>query len=75
MTKQEALNYINNLNDDVDIDVKVNNDEYILSSDVEKLGVSRQLLYYWTKQNYVKVVSRGKQNRYSKLDILRMKKN
>lgn len=47
--------------------------EFITSKEVESLGISRQLLHYWTKQSYVKVRAKGKQKVYSKSDILRLR--
>ena len=45
----------------------------ISSGECEKLGISRQLLKYWVKQNYIRTVPHGKQKRYIKEDILKMK--
>lgn len=78
MTKEELVRYLDQIPDTAEIHLTVtekqNYNEFINSSLVEELGVSKQLLHYWVKQGYVRTVARGKQYRYSKADILKMKK-
>jgi hypothetical protein len=72
MTKQEALEYINSLSEDSNIEITIVN-RIITSGQVEKLGISRQLLRYWVSQGYVRTVPHGKQKRYLLDDIERLK--
>lgn len=68
MTKQEAINYIASLPDDSDLEVRIIN-RFISSGDVEKLGISRQLLRYWVSTGKVRTESCGKQKKYLLDDI------
>lgn len=73
MTKQEAISYINTLSDNVDLDVTIIN-QTITSGEVEKLGISRQLLKYYVSIGKVRTVACGKQSRYVLDDIKKLKK-
>ena len=50
----------------------INDNTTISSSQVEQLGISRQLLRYYVKNGYIRTVPHGKQKRYLKEDIERM---
>jgi hypothetical protein len=73
MTKQEAINYINSLADDVDLDVTILTNT-ISSTEIEKLGISRQLLKYYTDIGKIRTIACGKQKRYVLDDIKKLKK-
>ena len=73
MTKQEAINYINTLSEDRNIEV-VLMDEVISSKQVEQMGVSRQLLKYHVRLGHVRTVPYGKQKRYLLEDIKKLTK-
>ena len=73
MTKQEAINYINTLSEDRNIEV-VLMDEVISSKQVEQMGISRQLLKYHVKLGHVRTVPYGKQKRYLLEDIKKLTK-
>lgn len=68
MNKQEALNYINSLSDDSNIEITVM-DRIISSGEIEKLGISRQLLRYYVSIGKVRTVPHGKQKKYLLDDI------
>lgn len=68
MTKQEAINYINILEEDVELEVSITN-RVASSGEVEKLGISRQLLRYWVATGKVRTVPYGKQKKYLLDDI------
>lgn len=68
MTKQEAINYIASLPDDSDLEVRITN-KFISSGEVEKLGISRQLLRYWVATGKVRTEACGKQKKYLLDDI------
>lgn len=71
MTKQDAIKYISSLPENSNISVMVN--DYLTSGEVEILGISRQLLHYWVRQGYVRTEEKGKQKRYLKEDIIKMR--
>jgi hypothetical protein len=73
MTKQEAINYINSLADDVDLDVTILTNT-ISSTEIEKLGISRQLLKYYTDTGKIRTIACGKQKRYILDDIKKLRK-
>ena len=73
MTKQEAINYINTLSEDRNIEV-VLMDEVISSKQVEQMGISRQLLKYHVQLGHVRTVPYGKQKRYLLEDIKKLAK-
>lgn len=68
MNKQEALNYINSLPEDSNIEVTVM-DRIISSGEIEKMGISRQLLRYYVSTGKVRTVPCGKQKKYLVDDI------
>lgn len=71
MNKQEALNYINTLPDNSNIEVTVM-DRIISSGEVEKLGISRQLLRYYVSTGKVRTAPHGKQKKYLVDDIIKV---
>lgn len=73
MNKQEAINYINTLSDDVDLDITILT-ETISSTEIEELGISRQLLKYYTDIGKIRTIACGKQKRYVLDDIKKLKK-
>ena len=72
MTKQEALKYIQNLPENSNIEITIT-DRVVTSGQIEKMGISRQLLRYWVNQGYVRTMPHGKQKRYLLDDIERLK--
>ena len=73
MTKQEAINYINTLPEDKNIEINLM-DEVISSKQVEQIGISRQLLKYHVQLGHVRTVPYGKQKRYLLEDIKKLAK-
>lgn len=73
MNKQEALEYINSLPDTSNIEVTVIN-RIISSGEIEKLGISRQLLRYYVSTGKVRTVPYGKQKKYLVDDIIKLVK-
>ena len=72
MTKQEAINYLNTLTEDVELEVTITN-RIVSSGEVEKLGISRQLLRYWVSTGKVRTVPYGKQKKYLLDDINKLR--
>lgn len=70
MNKQEAINYINTLSEDVDLDVTILT-KTISSTEIEQLGISRQLLKYYVDKGKVRTVPNGKQKKYLFDDIMK----
>ena len=70
MNKQEAINYINSLSEDVDLEVTILT-KTISSTEIEQLGISRQLLKYYTDTGKVRTVPHGKQKKYLYDDIMK----
>lgn len=70
MNKQEALNYINSLPEDSNIEITVM-DRTISSGEVEKLGISRQLLRYYVSTGKIRTVPHGKQKKYLVDDVIK----
>lgn len=73
MTKQEAIDYINTLPEDRNIEISLI-DEVISSKQVEQMGISRQLLKYHVKLGHVRTVPYGKQKRYMLEDVEKLAK-
>ncbi len=76
MNKQEALNFINNLPDNSEINVSIiTNPPYVTSGYIiNTFNISRQVLSYWYRQGYVKTIDCGKQKRYLLEDIKKLVK-
>ena len=74
MTKQEALEYINNLSEDSNIEITVT-DRIVSSGEIEKMGISRQLLRYYVSIGKVRAVPYGKQKKYLLDDINKLREN
>ena len=72
MNKQEALNYINSLPDNSNIEITVL-DRIVSSGEVEKMGISRQLLRYYVSTGQVRTVPYGKQKKYLLDDVNKLK--
>ena len=73
MTKQEAINYINSLTEDVDLKVIINNTNSLKASEVMALlGISRPTLCHYVKKGLITIDSNytGKQYRYNKDSVL-----
>lgn len=73
MTKQEAINYINSLTEDVDLEVIINNTNSLKASEVMALlGISRPTLCHYVKKGLITIDSNytGKQYRYNKESVL-----
>ena len=68
MNKQEALSYINTLDENVELDITIIN-RLVTSGQIEKMGISRQLLRYYVSTGQVRTVPYGKQNKYLLDDI------
>ena len=73
MTKQEAIDYINTLPEDRNIEISLI-DEVISSKQVERMGISRQLLKYHVSLGHVRTVPYGKQKRYMLEDVKKLVK-
>ena len=73
MTKQEAIDYINTLPEDRNIEISLI-DEVISSKQVERMGISRQLLKYHVSLGHVRTVPYGKQRRYMLEDVKKLVK-
>ena len=73
MTKSEALEYINGLPEESNIEITVM-DKIVSSGEIEKMGISRQLLKYHVKLGHVRTVPYGKQKRYLLEDIKKLAK-
>ena len=71
MTKQEALKFLETLPDDLDISVTTS-EHYVSCSEVERLGVSRQLLGYHVKLGSIKTKQVGRYKKYLLNDILKI---
>jgi hypothetical protein len=74
MTKKEALEYINNLPEDSNIEITVT-DRIVSSGEIEKMGISRQLLRYYVSIGKVRTVPYGKQKKYLLDDINKLREN
>lgn len=73
MTKQEAINYINSLTEDVDLKVIINDTNSLKASEVMALlGISRPTLCHYVKKGLITIDSNytGKQYRYNKDSVL-----
>ena len=73
MTAKEAKQYLAILPDDTEVELHIIENKTISSGEVEKLGISRQLLRYHVSTGQVRTVPHGKQKRYLLEDILRIK--
>ena len=73
MTKSEALEYINGLPEESNIEITVM-DKIVSSGEIEKMGISRQLLKYHVQLGHVRTVPYGKQKRYLLEDIKKLAK-
>ncbi len=73
MNKQEAINFINSLDNRVNITVTVD-DKTLTSGQIEELGISRQLLRYYVKNKYVTAIPSGRQKVYLASDIYKVLK-
>lgn len=72
MNKEEAIKFIEQLPDDVDI-IITTSERYISCSEVEKLGVSRQLLGYHVKLGNIRVQqTSGPYKKYLLEDVLKL---
>lgn len=72
MTKSEALEYINSLPENSNIEITVTN-KVVTSGQLEKMGVSRQLLRYYVTNGYIRTIPHGKQKRYLLDDVLKVR--
>lgn len=73
MTKQEAINYINSLTEDVDLKVIINNTNSLKASEVMALlEISRPTLCHYVKKGLITIDSNytGKQYRYNKDSVM-----
>ena len=76
MNKKDALDLLNNLPDNAEVNLTVvSNSPYVTSGYIiNTFNVSRQVLSYWSRQGYVKTIDRGKQKRYLLEDIKKLVK-
>ena len=72
MTVKEAKEYLKTLSDDTEIEIHIVENKLISSGEVEKLGMSRQLLRYHVNSGRVRTVPYGKQKRYLLDDVLKI---
>lgn len=73
MTKQEAINFITSLPDDIDVSVIVNPVGSLKAAEVMALlGISRPTLCHYVKKGLITIDSNytGKQYRYNKDSVL-----
>jgi hypothetical protein len=73
MTKQEAINYINSLTEDVELKVIIQDNGSLKASEVMALlGISRVTLCHYVKKGLITVDSNytGKQYRYNKDSVM-----
>ena len=73
MTKQEAINYINSLPEDSEVNVVVNPVDSLKAAEVMALlNISRPTLCHYVKKGLITVDSNytGKQYRYNKDSVL-----
>ena len=73
MTKQEAIDYINTLPEESNIEITVM-DKIVSSGEIEQMGFSTQLLKYHVKLGRVRTVPYGKQKRYLLEDVEKLVK-
>ena len=77
MTKQEAIEYINSLSDDLDLQVVVQNSGSLKAAEVmNMLDISRPTLCHYVKKGLITIDSNytGKQYRYNKESVLALLK-
>ena len=77
MNKQEAINYINSLSDDVNLNVTINTPDSLKANEVmELLDISRVTLCHYVKRGLIKIDTNytGKQYRYNKDSVLALLK-
>ena len=73
MNKEEAIKIINMLPNDTDIMITTG-PKYVSCSQVEALGVSRQLLGYHVKLGNIRIKKEpGRYNKYLLEDVLRLR--
>jgi hypothetical protein len=73
MTKQEAINYINSLTEDVELKVIIQDNGSLKASEVMALlGISRVTLCHYVKKGLITIDSNytGKQYRYNKDSVM-----
>ena len=73
MTKQEAIEYISSLSDDLDLQVVVQNSGSLKASEVMALlNISRPTLCHYVKRGLITIDTNytGKQYRYNKDSVL-----
>ena len=77
MNKQEAINDINSLSDDVNLNVTINTPDSLKANEVmELLDISRVTLCHYVKRGLIKIDTNytGKQYRYNKDSVLALLK-
>lgn len=73
MNKQEAINYINSLSDDVNLNITINTTGSLKAKEVMTLlDISRPTLCHYVKRGLITVDTNytGKQYRYNKDSVL-----
>jgi hypothetical protein len=73
MTKQEAINYINSLTEDVELKVIIQDNGSLKASEVmSMLNISRVTLCHYVKRGLITIDSNytGKQYRYNKDSVM-----
>ena len=77
MNKQEAINYINSLSDDVSLSITINTLGSLKANEVMALlNISRPTLCHYVKRGLIKIDTNytGKQYRYNKESVLALMK-
>lgn len=77
MNKQEAINYINSLSEDVNLNVTINTPGSLKANEVmELLDISRVTLCHYVKRGLITIDTNytGKQYRYNKDSVLALLK-
>ena len=72
MSIKEALEYLEQLPQDAEVEIHLIENKMISSGEVEQLGISRQLLRYYVNAGRVKTEPYGKQKRYLLDDVLKI---
>ena len=70
MTVGFAKILLDSLPEDLEIKLSLADKKYLTSGEIERRGISRQLLRYYTQQGFIRTIPRGKQRLYLHEDVL-----
>ena len=71
MNVNEAKKMLETLPENTEVEIIIKG-QLLISSQVEAMGISRQLLRYYVQHGYVRTVPHGKHKKYFLEDILKM---